>query len=70
MRRGLLGVVYFKSNSLRLINHFDEGTDSVPGDGERTKKRFIWSQAREERELSFKLGSKIGGLIPVCSVQG
>lgn len=39
MRR-LLGVVYFylKSNLLRLINDFDEGSDSVPGDGERKKR--------------------------------
>lgn len=38
-----------KSVSLRLINDCDEGTESVPGDGERKKRGFIWSWARVER---------------------
>lgn len=55
-KRRLLGVVYFylKSNLPGLINDFDEGSDSVPGDGERKKRErgtwFIWTQARRERE--------------------
>lgn len=45
-----MGAVCFlvKSVLLRLINDCDEGTESVPGDGER-KKGFIWSWARVER---------------------
>lgn len=72
-----MGVVYFylKSNLPSLINDSDEGSDSVPGDGERRKKReratrFIWTRAGGER-AGFQLGwgGKRGG-IPVCSVQG
>lgn len=50
------GVVYFylKSNLPSLINDFDEGSDSVPGHGERRKRergtRFIWTWARGESE--------------------
>lgn len=72
----LLGVVYFylKSNLHGLINDFDEGSDSVPGDGKRKKRerepatRFIWTLAGGERaELQPWLGRE-GGFL--CSVQG
>lgn len=80
-KRRVLGVVYFylKSNLPSLINDSDEGSDSVPGDGEMKKgegeraSRFIWTRAGGERE-SFCPGW--GGMrwvvvgIPVCSVQG
>lgn len=54
-KRRLAGVVYFylKSNLPSLINDSDEGSDSVPGDGERRKReratRFIWTWAGGER---------------------
>lgn len=46
-----------KSNLPSLINEFDEGSDNVPGDGEKKKRererergtRFIWPRARGER---------------------
>lgn len=66
MRR-LVGVVYFhfKSNLPSLINDFDEGSDSVLGDGERKERerrtRFIWSWAGGERELSFSPGWGLKG---------
>lgn len=53
----LEGVVYFylKSNLPSLINDSDEGSDSVPGDGERKKReratRFIWTWAGERAEF-------------------
>lgn len=58
-KRRLLGVVYFDStsNSPVLINDFDEGSDSLPGDRERREGGqsgsgtwFIWSRARGKRE--------------------
>lgn len=70
-KRRLLGVVYFylKSNLPSLINDFDEGSDSVPGDGERKRRerergtRFIWSWARGERaEVQLWLGREGGFL--------
>lgn len=57
-KRRLLGEVYFylKSNLPSLINDFDEGSDSVPGDGERKKKERervvpgLFGPVPEERE--------------------
>lgn len=75
-KRRLPGVVYFylKSNLPSLINDFDEGSDSVPGDGERKKRE------RERYQVHLDLGqrreSRLSALvregrgIPVCSVQG
>lgn len=53
-KRRLLGVVYFylKSNLPRLINDFDEGSDSVPGDGERKKRE------RERYQVYLDLGQR------------
>lgn len=56
-KRRVLRVVYFylKSNLPSLINDSDEGSDSVPGDGEMKKRegerasRFIWTWAGGER---------------------
>lgn len=47
-------VVYFylKSNLPSLINDFDEGSDSVPGDGEREKRE------RESYQVYLDLGWK------------
>lgn len=68
-----VGVVYFylKSNLSSLINGSDEGSDSVPGDGEsktdretenEQTRRFIWTLAGGEREPSFSLvGEGRGG---------
>lgn len=73
-KRRLLGVVYFyfKSNSPSLINEFVEGSDSVPGDGERKKKEryqvYLELCQRRERRVSAQVGSEGG--IPVCSVRG
>lgn len=81
-KRRVLRVVYFylKSNLPSLINDSDEGSDSVPGDGEMKKRegerasRFIWTRAGGERERASALVR--GGMrwvvvgIPVCSVQG
>lgn len=61
-KRRLLGVVYFylKSNLPSLINDFDEGSDNVPGDGERKKRERevpgLFGPGPEERELSFSPG--------------
>ena len=75
LKRRLLGVVYFysRSNSPRLINDFDEGSDSVPGDGEGGKERErevpgLFAAGPEEREgerdLSFSPGwGVIGGFL-------
>lgn len=54
MRR-LVGVVYFhfKSNLPSLINDFDEGSDSVLGDGERKKKK-----EREKYQVYLELGRR------------
>lgn len=66
-KRRLLGVVYFyfKSNSPSLINEFDEGSDSVPGDGERKKRARevpgLFGAGPEERELSFSPGWGVKG---------
>lgn len=50
-KRRLLGVVYFylKSNRPSLINDFDEGSDSVAGEGERKKRE-------QEREVPSLFG--------------
>lgn len=75
MRR-LLGVVYFylKSNLLRLINDFDEGSDSVPGDGEKEKRERgvpgLFGPQPEEREgADFQacLGREGGDSCVLCS---
>lgn len=69
-KRRVLRVVYFylKSNLPSLINDSDEGSDSVPGDGEMKKgegeraSRFIWTRAGGERELLPWLGrDEVGG---------
>lgn len=51
-----------KSFSLRLINDCDEGTDSVPGDGERKKGVYLelGQSGESEREQSFMLRSEVG----------
>lgn len=62
-KRRVLRVVYFylKSNLPSLINDSDEGSDSVPGDGEMKKRegerasRFIWTRAGGERERASAL---------------
>lgn len=77
-----LFIFYSRSNSPVLINDLDEGSDSVPGDGERRERGesesgtwFIWSRARGKRERECWVGAQVGGRgggggIPVCSVQG
>ncbi len=58
----LLDVVYFylKSNLPSLINDFDEGSDSVPGDGERKKRERervvpgLFGPGPEEKERERK----------------
>lgn len=79
-KSGSVVVIYFylKSNLPSLINDFDEGSDSVPGDGEgkkRERERESWLpglfgpglQERESR-VSGLVGEGRG--IPVCSIQG
>lgn len=64
--------LYLKRNLPRLINDYDERSDSVPGDGEMKKRlratRFIWTWAWGGSRVSGRDGA--GGGIPVCSVQG
>lgn len=54
LKRRLLGVVYFylKSNLPCLINDFDEGSDCVPGDGERKERK----REREGYQVCLDLG--------------
>lgn len=72
-KRRLLGIVYFhlKSNLPSLINDSDEGSDSVPGDGERKKRARalpgLFGTRPEEREPA---PVREGRGIPVCTVQG
>lgn len=67
-----------KSNLPALINDSDEGSDSVPGDGERKNERKreresepagLFGPGPEESEPSFR-PVREGRGIPVCSVQG
>lgn len=75
-KRRLPGVVYFylKSNLPSLINDFDEGSDSVPGDGERKKRereRYqVYLDLGQRRESRVSVLVREGRGIPVCSVQG
>lgn len=59
-----MGAVCFlvKSVLLGLINDCDEGTESVPGDGERKKGLYLelGQGGESEREQSFMLSSVVG----------
>lgn len=59
--RRLVDVVYFyfKSNLSGLINDFDEGSDSVLGDGEREKKER--ERERKEYQVYLELGRRREG---------
>lgn len=57
-KRRVLRVVYFylKSNLPSLINDSDEGSDSVPGDGEKERELpGLFGPGLEERERASAL---------------